>query len=63
MQFIHKTGDIGHMLGDGGIVMLPDGRKYIVVIMVKRPWNSYTAKQFIIDASKTIYNSYAFRDL
>lgn len=59
VQFIHKTGDIGTMLGDAGIVLLPDGRKYIIVIMVKRPWNSYSAKQFIIDASKTVYNSYA----
>lgn len=62
VQYIHKTGDIGHMLGDGGIVTLPDGRKYIIVIMVKRPWNSFCAKQFIIDASKTIYNSYASKD-
>ena len=63
VQFIHKTGDIGNMLGDAGIVILPDGRKYIIVILVERPWNSYTAKQFIIDASKTIYNSYVSRDL
>jgi beta-lactamase class A len=57
-RFIHKTGDIGHMLGDAGVVALPDGRKYIVVMMVERPWNSFLAKQFIIDASKTIYNYY-----
>lgn len=63
VSFVHKTGDIGHMLGDAGIVNLPDGRKYIVVIMVKRPWNSYTAKQFIIDSSKVIYNSYVSNDL
>jgi len=58
-QFIHKSGDIGTMLGDAGIVMLPDGRKYIIVIMVKRPWNLYSAKEFIINASKITYNSYA----
>lgn len=63
VQLIHKTGDIGNMLGDAGIVNLPDGRKYIIVIMVKRPWNSYTAKQFIIDASKITYNSYVRNDL
>lgn len=61
--FIHKTGDIGNMLGDAGIVTLPDNRKYIVVMMVKRPWNSYMAKQFIIDAAKTVYNSYASNSL
>jgi beta-lactamase class A len=63
VQFIHKTGDIGTMLGDAGIVNLPDGRKYIIVVMVKRPWNSYTAKQFIIDASKITYNSYVSNNL
>jgi len=51
------------MLGDAGIVILPDGRKYIIVIMVKRQWNSYAAKQFIIDASKVTYNSYVSNDL
>lgn len=62
VRFVHKTGDIGHMLGDAGIVALPDGRKYIIVIMVKRPWNSFLAKQFIIDASKTVYNSYMMQN-
>lgn len=56
--FVHKTGDIGRMLGDAGIVALPDGRKYIIAIMVKRPWNSFSAKEFIIAASKVTYNSY-----
>jgi beta-lactamase class A len=63
VQFIHKTGDIGRMLGDAGIVILPDGRKYIIVVMAERPWNSYSAKQFIIDASKITYNSYVSNDL
>ena len=56
--FVHKTGDIGTMLGDAGVVALPDGRKYIVVIMVERPWNSFQAKEFIVKASETIYDSY-----
>lgn len=60
--FIHKTGDIGHMLGDAGVVALPDGRKYIIVIMVERPWNSFQAKEFIIEASKTVYNSYMMQN-
>lgn len=63
VQFVHKTGDIGHMLGDAGIVVLPNGKKYIIVALVKRPWNSYAAKQFIIDASKITYNSYVSNDL
>ncbi len=46
------------MLGDAGVVALPDGRKYIIAIMVKRPWNSFAAKEFIIEASKITYNAY-----
>lgn len=54
--FLHKTGDIGTMLGDAGIVFMPDGRKYIVVIMAKRPYNSPQGKSFIQEASKMIYS-------
>ena len=53
--FLHKTGDIGSMLGDAGIVFMPDGRKYIVVIMANRPYNSPQGKLFIQQASKIIY--------
>lgn len=63
VNFIHKTGDIGEMLGDVGTVILPDGRKYIIALMVKRPWNSYSAKSFIVEASKITYNSIATNDL
>jgi len=52
---LHKTGDIGSMLGDAGIVFMPDGRKYIVVIMANRPYNSPSGKNFIQQASKIIY--------
>lgn len=52
----HKTGDIGSMLGDAGIIYSPNGRKYIVAILVKRPHNDYSAKELIVNASKTIYN-------
>lgn len=55
VEFLHKSGDIGAMLGDAGTVILPDGRKYIIVIMVERPWNSYSAKKFIIEASDLAY--------
>ena len=53
--FLHKTGDIGSMLGDAGIVYMPNGRKYIVVIMANRPYNSPRGKEFIQNASKLIY--------
>lgn len=55
--FIHKTGDIGKMLGDAGIVYAPNGKKYIVAILVNRPYNSPLGKDFIVKASEIIYNA------
>ena len=55
-KFLHKTGDIGTMLGDAGIVYAPNGKRYIVVIFAKRPHNSPLGKEFIVKASETIYN-------
>lgn len=54
--FMHKTGDIGKMLGDAGIVFAPNGKKYIVVILANRPHNSVLGKDFIVKASEIIYN-------
>lgn len=53
---LHKTGDIGSMLGDSGIVYTDNGKKYIVTILVKRPYNDYSAKLLIQEASSIIYN-------
>lgn len=53
--FVHKTGDIGKMLGDAGIVYAPNGKKYICVILATRPYNSPLGKDFIQKASKIIY--------
>ena len=55
--FIHKTGDIGTMLGDAGIVFAQNGKKYIVVILAKRPYNSTLGKDFIVKASSIIYKA------
>ena len=55
--FLHKTGDIGDMLGDAGIVFAPNGKKYIVVILANRPYNSSQGKMFIQEASTLIYDS------
>ena len=55
--FIHKTGDIGTMLGDAGIVFTPNGKKYIIVILANRPYNSPQGKDFIVKASEIIYKA------
>ncbi len=59
----HKTGDIGHMLGDAGIVMTPNGHKYVVAIMAKRPYNNPNGKEFVVRASSAVYNAMATRNL
>ena len=54
--FLHKTGDIGTMLGDAGIVIAPNGKKYITVILANRPHNAISGKDYIVKASEIIYN-------
>lgn len=62
VNFIHKTGDIGTMLGDAGIVYLPSGQRYIVVILALRPHNNINGRLFIQEASKMIYNYMSTRN-
>lgn len=60
-SIVHKTGDIGRMLGDAGIVTTANGKKYIVVILANRPYNSPDGKDFIVKASEIIYNYMSLR--
>ncbi len=56
VEIIHKTGNIADMIGDCGIIYLPNGKQYIVTILVKRPKNDYAGKALIQEASKIIYD-------
>lgn len=56
-MFVHKTGDIGTMLGDAGIVYAPNGKKYLVVILANRPHNAPQGKDYIVKASSLIYKA------
>ena len=51
----HKTGDIKSVLADAGIIDMPNGKRYIASVLVKRPDNSPQAKEFIQQASSTVY--------
>ena len=62
-SLIHKTGDVGEMLGDVGVVTLPNGRRYIITVMVKRKWNDYSARNLINSISSTVYNAFATNNL
>ena len=50
-----KTGDIGTVLGDAGIVDIPTGKRYIGSVLVKRSHNDYSARTLIQEISRTSY--------
>jgi len=51
----HKTGDIGTVLGDAGIIDMPSGKRYIQAIIAKRPYNDIAARTLIQDMSRATY--------
>jgi beta-lactamase class A len=55
-RIAHKTGDIGKMVGDAGIITTPDGHRYLVAVQVERPHNDRRANALIRDLSKTVYS-------
>lgn len=54
--FAHKTGTLGIILGDAGIVQMPNGKRYLAGIMVRRPFGDRRAKDFINQVSRLVYN-------
>jgi len=52
----HKTGDIGSSVGDTGLIDIPNGKRYAVTALVKRPHNDNRAQELIRQTSRTIYN-------
>nr|WP_242018516.1 serine hydrolase [Pseudanabaena sp. FACHB-1998] len=54
-RIIHKTGDIGLAVGDAGIVDMPNGKRYAIAVMVKRPDNDQRANELIRQISRATY--------
>ncbi|AUC60645.1 beta-lactamase class A BlaZ [Cyanobacterium sp. HL-69] len=54
----HKTGDIGKVLGDGGIIDIPTGKRYVGAVLVQRPHNDYTARTMIQEISREAYQHF-----
>ncbi len=52
----HKTGNIGSILADVGLVDMPTGKRYIISVMVKRPFNDASAQELIRKISQTAYD-------
>lgn len=51
----HKTGDIGSVVGDAGLIDMPNGQRYVAAVMVKRPHNNAQAKELIRQISRQVY--------
>ena len=51
----HKTGDIGTLVGDTGIIDMPNGKRYAITAMVKRPFNDSRAQDLIRQIAATVY--------
>jgi beta-lactamase class A len=50
-----KTGDIGTLVGDAGIITAANGKRYIVAVAVERPFNDRQANALIRTISKKVY--------
>jgi beta-lactamase class A len=51
----HKTGDIGSLVGDVGLIDAANGKRYVAVAMVKRPYNDPRAQELIRQLSRDSY--------
>jgi len=52
----HKTGSITGVQHDSGIVFLPDGRKYVIVLLSKNLKDTDAAIRMLSDVSRLIYD-------
>ncbi|MBD2093971.1 serine hydrolase [Trichocoleus sp. FACHB-591] len=52
----HKTGDIGFLLGDAGIVVMPNGKHYLAAVLVESAYDDPAARDFIQDVSRIVYS-------
>jgi len=51
----HKTGDIGFVIGDAGIIEMPNGKRYLAGIFVRRPYNDTRGRDFVRQVSHLVY--------
>jgi beta-lactamase class A len=52
----HKTGDIGFMLGDAGIIVMPGGKRYLAAVLVESAYNDPAARDYVQDVSRIVYS-------
>jgi beta-lactamase class A len=51
----NKTGDIGFLIGDAGLITMPNGKRYLAGIFVKRPYDDTRGRDFIRQVSRLVY--------
>ncbi|MBF2078731.1 MAG: serine hydrolase, partial [Synechococcales cyanobacterium T60_A2020_003] len=51
----HKTGDIGELVGDVGLVDMPNGKRYAITTLMKRSFNDDRAQEWIRQINSMIY--------
>ncbi|WGV27639.1 serine hydrolase [Halotia branconii] len=51
----HKTGTLGVILGDAGIIEMPSGKRYLAGILVRRPFGDSKARDFVSQVSRIVY--------
>ena len=61
-EIIHKTGTLGMMIGDAGIVTTKNGVKYAVAVQVERKRNDRRANALIRKMSEKIYSAFESSD-
>lgn len=52
----HKTGDIGTLVGDVGLIDMPNGKRYLATMMVERPFNDNRAQELIRQMARASYD-------
>lgn len=56
VRVAHKTGSITGVQHDSGIVFLPDGRTYVLVLLSKKLTNAKAGVKVLAEVSEMIYN-------
>ncbi len=53
----HKTGDIGTLIGDVGLIDMPNGKRYAAAVLVKRDFNDDRAYDLVQHISRALYQN------
>ncbi len=56
----HKTGDIGTIIGDAGIIDMPTGKRYIGAVFAERAYNDTAGRALVQDFSRTVYQHFKY---